>query len=265
MASRLVSINFQSITLSTATSILLLHGDAESRLLADADIAIQSVFPDREVQLIKQWATRPDWLDPAVSIQPDALIRAGVLPDGDIRELLNQPHNLVIFSLFPAVALPALRHKSGSVFLAHRGLRAGWSPETAALVAAECSEEPILTVSDAVSALEPVIERLQANGVAVAVCTTFRHVKEPLEYRGRDGAPALREVIRRTNLEVFRLSQRTGCFVLDFDRPLAQEGGASLHADCFGGDDRAAEIALDEFAALLLDAIPDDFMSSEVS
>jgi hypothetical protein len=75
----------------------------------------------------------------------------------------------------------------------------------------------------------------------------------------------LREVIRRSNLEVFRLSQRTGCFVLDFDRPLAQEGGASLNADCFGGDDRAAEIALDEFAALVLDAIPDSLMSSEVS
>jgi hypothetical protein len=113
--------------------------------------------------------------------------------------------------------------------------------------------------------LEPVIERLQARGSAVAVCTAFRRVKEPLEHRGREGAPALRELVRRTNREVIHLSRRTGCFVLDLDRPLAQEGGASLDADCFGGDGRAAEIALDEFAALLLDAMPDDFMPSEAS
>jgi hypothetical protein len=37
-----------------------------------------------------------------------------------------------------------------------------------------------------------------------------------------------------------------------------------LDADCFGGGERAAEIALDEFAALLLDAMPDDFMPLEV-
>jgi hypothetical protein len=51
--------------------------------------------------------------------------------------------------------------------------------------------------------------------------------------------------------------------VFDIDRPLAQEGGAPLDADCFGGEGRAAEIALDEFGALLLDALPDGFMPLE--
>jgi hypothetical protein len=250
--------------LATTSSILLLEGDAEHRLLADADVAIQSVFADREMQFVRQWNTRPDWLGLTASAQADSPLRPAMLPGPDVRELLEQPHRLVIFALLPAVALPALRHRSGAKFLAHQGLRANWSPETAAAMAAECSEESPISPTAAATALEPVIERLQSRGSAVALCTAFRHVKEPLEHRGREGTPALRELVRRINLEVVRLSRRTGCFVLDLDRPLAQEGGASLDADCFGGDGRAAEIALDEFAALLLDAMPDDFMPLEV-
>lgn len=251
--------------MSTAISILLLHGDAEARLLADADVAIQSMFVDREVQLIKQWAMRPDCIDLSVPATVDSQKRpSDLVPGTDVRELLEQPHNLVIFSLLPAVTLPALRDKLGTVFLPHAGLRASWSPEVTARVATEYSEQPPLSPVEAARALEPVIERLLASGSAVAVCTTFRHVKAPLQYRRGSGMTDLRELIRRTNFEVFCLSRRTGCFVLDFDRPLAQEGGASLNADCYGGDDRAAEIALDEFAALLLDTIPNDFTSSEV-
>jgi hypothetical protein len=215
---------------------LLLEGDAEHRLLADAEIAIQSVFADREVQLVRQWTTRPDWLDPAAA-QVDFPLRSSVLPGTDVRELLAQPHRLIIFALLPAATLPTLRHRSGAAFLVHQGLRANWSPELAAAVAVECSEELPISPAEAALALEPVIERLQARGSAV----------------------------RRINLEVVRLSRRTGCFVLDLDRPLAQEGGASLDADCFGGYGRAAEIALDEFAALLLDAMPDDFMPLELT
>jgi hypothetical protein len=251
--------------LPAAISILLLHGDAEARLLVDAEVAMQSMFVDREVRLVKQWATRPDCLEsfsPAPAGSPQTF---DVVPGTDVRELLEQRHSLIIFSLLPAITLPALRNKSGRVFLPHPGLRASWSADVTARVAAEYSEQSPLSPAEAAIALEPVIERLLANGSAVAVCTTFRHVKTPLEHRGSGGVAGLREVIRRTNLEVFRLSQRTGCFVLDFDRPLAQEGGASLNADCFGGDDRAAEIALDEFAALVLDAIPDSLISSEVS
>jgi hypothetical protein len=245
--------------LATTFSILLLEGDAEHRLLADADVAIQSVFADRDVQFVRQWATRPDWLGLTASA-----LRSDMLPGTEVRELLEQPHRLVIFALLPAVAMPALHHRSGAMFLAHRGLRANWSPETAAAMAAECAEEPSISPAEAATALEPVIERLQSGGSAVAVCTAFRRVQEPLEHRGREGTPALRELVRGINLEVVRLSRRTGCFVLDLDRPLAQEGGASLDADCFGGGGRAAEIALDEFAALLLDAMPDDFMPLEV-
>jgi hypothetical protein len=247
------------------TSILLLEGDAEHRLLVDADIAIQSLFADREVQLIRQWSARPDWLDAPASVRVDFPLRSAVLPGTDIRELLEQPHRLVIFALLPSVTRPALRHRSGAVFLAHRGLRANWSPEMAAAVAAECREEPSISPAQAAMALEPVIERLQARGSAVALCSAFRHVQEPLEHRSRQGTPTLRELVRRVNREVMHLSRRTGCFVLDLDRPLAQDGGASLASDCFGGDGRAAEIALDEFTALLLDAMPDDTMPLEVS
>jgi hypothetical protein len=247
------------------TSILFLDGDAEARLLVDAELAMQAVFTDREVRVERAWSTRPDWLEAAAPGAPAPLIRSGALPDTDVRALLEQPHKLVIFSLLPAVSLPALHHPDGGVFLAHRAVRAGWSDGVRAQIEAECTETPPMSPHDAAAALEPIIERLQARGTAVALCTAFRHVKEPLEQRGREGPPALREVIRRMNLEVARLSQRTGCFVLDLDRLLAHEGGVTLDADCFGGDGRAAEIALDEFAAVVMDAMPDELMPMELS
>jgi hypothetical protein len=260
---------------STPLSILLLMGDAEARLLADAESAIQSVLPCREVRLTKAWAVRPDWLDASAPAPPATLRARGSIPDLDARDLLAQPHRLVLFSLFPSVAIPTLRHREGGSFLAHRGLRARWSPAERAAVEAECTLEPPLSAGDAAKALEPIIERLQQRGAAVAVCGAFRHVREPLEHRAPSGSPSLRERVRQTNLEVARLSQRTGCFVLDLDRPLAQQGGASLNVDCFGepsgaegGESdaaRAAELALEELAGLVLDALPDDALAMEAT
>jgi hypothetical protein len=239
------------------TSILLLQGDAEAQLLADADAIMPALMPEREIQLVRAWATRPDWLD-AAAPPPPSLVRRGLIAATDPRALLEQPHRLVVFALLPAYSVPALRHRDGGAFLAHHGLLSQWSAQDSAEVTAECVEQPPITPEDAALALEPVIERLLARGGAVAVCSAFRHVAEPLEHRCREGASSLRERIRRGNLAVARLSQRTGCFVLDLDRPLAQEGGAALQADCFGGGERAAEIALDEFAALVLDALAGD-------
>jgi hypothetical protein len=251
--------------LSTELPILLFRGDAEASLLADAEDCLQAILPHRVVQLTAAWAPRPQWLEEDAAPPPESLSRRGLIPDADARRLLERPQRLVIFSLLPSVTMPALRHRSGGSFLAHLGLRAAWTPEQAAAVESECTEEPPLSPVDAAAALEPVIERLHDRGSAVAVCITFRHVREPLEPRKREGTAALRDLIRRTNLEAARLSQRTGCFVLDLDRPLAHEGGASLDADCFGGTGRAAELALEELAAIVLDALPDDSMPSEAT
>ncbi len=251
-------------SVSTAISILLLQGDAEARLLAGAQPAIQSVLPDRQVQLIRAWSTRPDWLDRDAPGPPGTLRRRGLLEDLDVRALLEQPQRLVIFSFLPAVALAALKHRDGGVFLAHQGVRERWSPQDAAVIEAQCAQQPALSPHDAAMALEPIIERLQRRGTAVAITSAFRHVREPLQHQQRTGPPPLRELIRRSNLEVARLSQRTGCFVLDLDRPLAQEGGEALASDCFGGTGRAAELALEELVALLMDALPDELMPAEV-
>lgn len=243
-------------------TILLLQGDAESSLLADAEAALEAVFPDRGVRLLRAWMSRPDWLNSPEVYAPQSLVRSGALPADDACALLELEHRTVIFSLLPAISLPSLHHVEGGAFLAHRGLTAGWSPEIADRVAAECRQEEPLSPDAAVAALEMLIDGLHSKGTAVAVCTAFRHVLEPLEHR-QSKSLALRDRIRRLNVEIARLSNRTGCFVLDIDRVLAQEGGRSLQTDCFGGTGRAAELAIDEFLATLLDARPDDFMPED--
>jgi hypothetical protein len=240
------------MTAPGSLSILLLQGDAEAKLLADAELALPLVFPDREVRMVRAWMPRPDWLaSDASAVQ----IR-------EARDGLEQPHTLVILSLLPAVAVRALRHGSGELFLEHRGVRAQWSAEQAAANDAVCTVLAPLSPQDAAVALQPIIERLQQRGTVVALTTGFRHVREALQHRHTGDPPTLRERVRRTNLEVARLSHRTGCFVLDLDRSLAQWGGGPLDADCFGGVAKAAELAVEEFVALIADALPNELLSS---
>jgi len=234
-------------------SILLLQGDAEAQLLADAELALPLVFPDREVRMDRAWMSRPDWLQ---SDTTAAQVR-------EAREQLEQPHTLVILSLLPAVAVRALQHASGELFLEHLGVRAQWSAEQAATNDAACTVQAPLSPQDAAAALEPIVERLQQRGAVVALTTGFRHVREPLQHQHTGDPSTLRERVRRTNLEVARLSHRTGCFVLDLDRSLAEWGGGPLGADCFGGTGQAAELAVEEFVALLADALPDELVSAE--
>jgi len=250
---------------SPSLSILLLQGDAEAQLLADAELALQTVIPDRVVTLTRAWSTRPDWLDISAPGPPSSFRERGIIENADVRDLLAQPHGMVIFSFLSSIAQPALRHRSGGVFIAHRTVVANWSPSDAAAVQAECTLEAPLSAEAAAQALEPVIVRLLNRGLTVAVATAFRHTNEPLQHRRPAGPPSLRELVRRANLEVTRLSQRTGCFVLDFDRPLSKEGGGTLATDCFGGGEKAAEIALEEFATLVLDMVADSLPSEEIA
>lgn len=243
-------------------SILLLQGDAEARLLADAQFALQSVFPDREVRLVRAWMSRPDWLQAQAPALPEPVRRCGLPQVQYARDLLERRHGLAILSLLPAVAVRALRHSSGERFLEHRGLRAQWCAEEAAAIDATCTVQAPLSPQAAAAALEPIIERLQQRSTVVALTTAFRHVQEPLQHRLMGGPPALRDLVRRTNLEVARLSQRTGCFVLDLDRPLAERGGGPLDADCFGGAADAAELAVEELVALIAEAVPDELLSA---
>jgi hypothetical protein len=245
--------------------ILLLHGDAEARMLADGSTFLGAALPHLDVEVTAAWSGRPDLLSPDAEPPPESYRREGIVPDVDIRQLLTVPHRLVILSPFAGVAVPVLRHRSGGSFLVHRGIRERWSGEAAARVARECSELPPMSASEASALLAPVIEELQARDTIVALCTAFRHVREPLDHRRQGGPPSLRERVRSTNLEIARLSQRTGCFVLDLDRALAEEGGAALAADCFGGDGRAAEIALEELLSLVFDALPDDAIAMEAT
>jgi len=81
--------------MTTTSSILLLQGDAEASLLADGEVALQAVFPDADVQFIRTWATRPDWLaDDAAA--PPAFLADGAAGPQDVRALLAQPHRLVV-------------------------------------------------------------------------------------------------------------------------------------------------------------------------
>jgi hypothetical protein len=230
-------------------------------LLADAQFALQPVFPDREVQLVRAWMSRPDWLQTEVPTVSEPVRRRELLQVRDARDLLEQPHRLVILSVLPTVSVRALRHSSGALFLGHRGLRAHWCAEEAAAIDAACTLQVPLSPQAAAAALEPIIERLQQRGTVVALTNAFRHVQEPLQHRLMGGPQTLRELVRRTNLEVARLSQRTGCFVLDLDRPLAERGGGPLDADCFGGAADAAELAVEELVALIADALPDELLS----
>ena len=240
-------------------TILLLQGDAEARLLEDADAALEAVFAGGNIRLVRAWAPRVDWLGETAGGIATALPAAEPALQS-LPQLLAQSHRMVILSVLPSITRETLRLPDGTAVLAHDTLLAQWPEATVALIRASASVEPPLTPAAALAALEVQVDAWLDQGVAVALCNAFRHVREPLSHGAGDGAAALRDAIRELNLGLARISHRTGCFILDLDRPLAQEGGGPLGVDCFGGAGRAAELALDELASLALDALPVELM-----
>ena len=105
---------------------------------------------------------------------PPTVRGIGLLEDLAARALLEQPHRLVVISFLPVVAIPALKHRDGGVFLAHQGLRERWSPQEAAHVQAECEPQTALSPHEAARAFEPIIDRLQQRGPAVAIASAPR-------------------------------------------------------------------------------------------
>ena len=220
-------------------SVLILAGDAEGRLFAQAEPTLQACFPNAELSVTSAWTTRSDLLG----------------DDARVAELLKQPHDLVILSTLADVALPLWSGPQGR-FVVHRGVAEAWSPSERSEVEKSSSMGALIELETAVKSLEGVVEQLMERGQAVALCNVFRHVPEPLQHRLTPGPDSLRRRTLMMNLEVARLSQRTGCFVVDLDRVLAHEGGAALNADCFGGGERAEELAIEELVAVVLDALP---------
>jgi hypothetical protein len=237
-------------------SILILQGDAEARMLGQGQATLQACFPECEIDFAAAWTTRSDLLRSNGS-PPAAWLRTRQLSANDnIHELLERPRDLLLFSVLADAALPILRTPDGDSFVPHRGVVERWTPQQRADVERECSEGELIDPVEAANALEPIIEKMQSRGAAVAICNIFRHTGGQPEHRGGSTTKSLRERIRAANLEVARLSHRTGCFVLDIDRALAHEGGGALQADCWGGTGRAEELALEELVALVLEAVP---------
>jgi hypothetical protein len=80
------------------------------------------------------------------------------------------------------------------------------------------------------------VERLQATGAPVFVCTVFRHVRQ-------GAAPGLRERIRRLDRMAVELSHTLGVAVVDFDRAMAHIGARALNSDYRLSGVLAAEVA----------------------
>jgi hypothetical protein len=230
-------------------SILILQGDPEASLLADAQATLDACFPASGVRVHQAWTTRSDLLGQPVSP------KYGLDPRSQksAAELVGESHDVTILSTLPDVALPLLSGGDGA-FVAHKTLAEQWTLDERTKIAESYQDGGLIELEEAEAAFERVIQDLQGRGQAVVLCNVFRHVAEPPQDRAN--ASSLRSRIRAMNRLVPRLSHRTGCFVMDLDRVLAHEGGAKLGADCFGGGARAKELALEELVAVLLDALP---------
>jgi hypothetical protein len=92
------------------------------------------------------------------------------------------------------------------------------------------------------------VHNLQLQKTVVALATIFRHVPHDHPRRSE-----WREEIRRRNAMARRLSHKTGAYIFDVDRELAHKGALKLQADCFGGGEAAADVALSELMTLILE------------
>ena len=171
------------------------------------------------------------------------------------RALFETPVDAVILSLQPDIATNLVRHRQeGWLFQAAHA--ESWPAEDQAWLRAAFEPLPMLDVATAMANLERIVAACQAQAeVPVLVYNLSAAVPGELVHchLGLEDSQATR--IRRFNLGLVELSQRTGISVVDVDALVARHGADRLLLDSFHLTPEGCRLVAGEVARVLEDVL----------
>ena len=213
--------------------------------------------PDLTVRLRHETCARSDLLLAAEGEVP-AELAARNPPMGSMaapmqysRALFTAPADAVVLSLQPDITNTILRHRRDG-WLLLPGESGAWPAADQAWLAEAFTALPLLDVEASMANLERIAEAVRAErDVPVLVYNLCAAIPGTLVHCHAGFEDALATRIRRFNLALVELSQRTGISVIDVDAILARHGAARLLLDPIHLSPDGCRLVAEEVARVL--------------
>lgn len=200
----------------------------------------------------------------------DALVAAGGSVPADLAErklslgahpaaaqfsvaLFETDADAIVLSVQPDVASTLARHKRNG-YLFHPGHWQSWSEADRRWLQDEFVQEGLLDVDASMRNVEQIVARIRERSAApILVYNVSSVVPGDTVHCHAGMGDTLATRIRRFNLGVAELSQRTGISVIDVDAVIARAGAARLKLDAFHLNGEGCRLVAEETVRVLDD------------
>jgi hypothetical protein len=198
---------------------------------------VRKRHPGTLIRLKHETWTRSDALLQADGVMPAELVERSLslgsypLESQFSQALVETAADIVVLSIMPDAATCLLKHRR-SGFLFYPGDTSDWTTEDRKWLKAEFESSPLLTVGQSIANIERIIESIRSHSdAAILVYNLSPIVPGQIVHclQGLDETFATR--IRRFNLALADLSERTGISIIDVDEILARAGADRLKID----------------------------------
>jgi lysophospholipase L1-like esterase len=167
--------------------------------------------------------------------------------------LLNADADVFILSIMPDAATCLLRHRKAG-FLFYPNDTSGWTVEDRAWLKTEFESLPLMDVTQSIANLESIIALIQARTDApILVYNLSPIVPGQIVHTLQGFGETFSTRIRRFNLALADLSERTGISIIDVDEILARAGADRLKVDPMHLQPEAYRLIAEEVVRVLED------------
>jgi hypothetical protein len=215
--------------------------------------------PASRVHLQHETWSRSDALLAATGTAPATLLQqdlplAPFSPQSQFsRALFETDADVIALSIQPDVFSRLARHRrEGFLFYPHRN--STWSPEQKSWLREACSAEDFLDVETSMANFARIIARIRERSEAAILIYNLSSVIPGERIHSHQGLDELFSTrIRRYNLGLIELSQRTGISIIDVDGLLARAGAERLKIDAIHLKGEGSRLVAEEVARVLDD------------
>jgi len=169
------------------------------------------------------------------------------------RAIFETKADAIILSIQPDIATALMRHRKEG-FLFYPSEVDGWSAEDREWLKSEFEPADELPMAQAMRNLETVVEKIRASSDAPVLIYNVSPITPGEEihcYQGFDETYSVR--IRRFNLGLIELSEKTGISIIDVESLLARKGTDALKLDTIHLNAAGYRLVAEEVVRVLAD------------
>jgi lysophospholipase L1-like esterase len=198
---------------------------------------LRKSHPGRIARIKHETWTRSDALLHSIGTVPEALagrnLPLGAYPAASqfSRAVLETDADAIVLSIQPDIATPLVRHKTDG-FLFFAGESGQWRAEDRRWLKNDFEPLGRLDVAESMANLASIVEKIRSHGEAPILIYNMSPITPGESIHCHQGiGEAFSTRIRRFNLGLIGLSERTGVSIIDVESLLARKGADALKLD----------------------------------